>query len=129
MNYEQALAKCAEGARVAAATMLPGQYVEHSFKRGFLRCWPVDKVEDEPQRTQCDFLATDDEIAAEWYAVERPKVDSWGKPIDAAFFASLDDERTAPEEDVKRRRHPIATPPLATPNPVPARDVWGRPLG
>lgn len=104
MTYEQALAVCAEGARVAAATMQPGQYVEHSFKRGFVRCWPVDKVEEEPQRTQCDFLASDDEIAAEWNVVDRPKVDSWGKPIDAAFYASLDEQRGAPEDDVKPRR-------------------------
>lgn len=152
MTHDEALEAAVLGDRVRAATMLAGQYVEHSFSRGFLRCWPVDTVEEEPRRTQCDYRASAEEEAAEWSIVERPKVDTWGKPIDAAFFASLNAEREAPEAEVKpqrskwgktssdaaliaieqqRAKNPPALDPAAwgTPAPAPAaRDSWGRPL-
>ena len=105
MTYDEALSAAVEGMRVRCASMPEGGYVEHSFSRGFLRCWPVEKVEDEWQRTQCDFRASEAETQAEWFELERPKVDSWGKPINpAAFAAEQTALREAPAEEVKPQR-------------------------
>lgn len=104
MTYDEALSECVAGMRVRCDTMQPGCYVEHSFSRGFLRCWPVDKVEEEWTRSQCDFIVKDGEAEAEWHELERPKLDSWGKPIAAGFFAEQDAERAAPHNEVKPQR-------------------------
>lgn len=76
MNIDQALAECIEGQRITADHMQPGCYVEHTFSRGFVRCWPVASASLEPGRTQCDFIAKEDDRAATWRAV----VDQYPKP-------------------------------------------------
>lgn len=95
MTYDEALHEAIAGARVTHAAFQPGVYIEHSFSRGFIKCWPVDKPEDEPQRTQCDFRANADDVAATWQEVERPAlavdnspVDAWGRSTPAAIVAS-----------------------------------------
>ena len=143
MTYDEALAAAVEGMRVRCDTMQPGCYVEHSFKRGFVRCWPGDKVEEEPQRTQCDYIAHGDEPQQEWHELERPKVDSWGKPLDLAFFAKLQAERENPvhvEVKPQRSKWGQQSSEAATiaarqrvgdawGKPVPTRDAWGREVG
>lgn len=93
MILDEALSQAVEGARVTAPHMQPGCYVEHSLSRGFLRCWKVDKPEDEPNRTQCDFIPHDGDRAADWRILEseeqyppKPKLTGgWGampsKPV------------------------------------------------
>lgn len=66
MTLDDALSEAVAGARITAPHMQPGCYVEHSFSRGFLRCWKVDRPEDEPNRTQCDFIAHDGDRTADW---------------------------------------------------------------
>lgn len=71
MTLDEALSQAVEGARVTAPHMQPGCYVEHSFSRGFLRCWRVDTPDEEPNRTQCDFIPHDGDRAAVWRILER----------------------------------------------------------
>jgi len=131
MKYEEALAFAVEGGRVRCDTMPPGGYVEHLFSRGFVRCWPVDRVEDEPNRSQCDLKPTDAEVEAEWYEVERPKEDSWGKPVGLSFYVALAAERAAaePERGPRRSAWGRQTTEAAT---IAARqkvgDAWGKPV-
>jgi len=70
MNLDEALSECTAGARITAPHMQPGCYVEHSFSRGYLRCWPVASASEEPQRTQCDFMTKADDSAADWRILE-----------------------------------------------------------
>jgi hypothetical protein len=76
VKLEQALEQCVLGARMTAAHMQEGSYIEHSFARGYLRCWGFDP----PQRTQCDFVEHADDIAADdWHELIRVKpVSKWG---------------------------------------------------
>ncbi|WLJ71225.1 hypothetical protein [Sphingomonas phage Birtae] len=66
MTLDEALSEAVQGARVTAPHMQPGCYVEHSFSRGFLRCWPVDRPDEEPSRTQCDFRSHEGDEKAVW---------------------------------------------------------------
>ena len=70
MTLDEALSEAVQGARVTAPHMQPGCYVEHSFSRGFVRCWPVDRPDEEPIRTQCDFRRHEGDEAAEWRILE-----------------------------------------------------------
>lgn len=70
MTLDEALSECVAGARITAAHMQPGCYVEHSFSRGFIRCWPVSSPDEEPSRTQCDFRSHEGDIAADWRILE-----------------------------------------------------------
>lgn len=85
MTLDEALSAAMVGDRVTADHMQPGCYVEHTFSRGYLRCWPVDKPEDEPNRTQCDFIAHDGDRAADWRVLEAPKPapkpNPWATPV------------------------------------------------
>lgn len=94
MKLDDALTEVVNGARMTAPHMQTGCYIEHSFTRGFVRCWPVDRIEDEPNRTQCEFRANDDDRAADWIEVERPALavdhsprDAWGKTTPAAIVS------------------------------------------
>ena len=66
MNFEEAMSAAYEGMRVRHAGFQPGIYVEHSFSRGLLKCWPVETPDLEPNRTQCDFRPHPDDLAATW---------------------------------------------------------------
>ena len=155
MTYNEALSAVVEGLRVRCDSMQPGCYVEHSFSRGFLRCFPVDKVEDEPSRSQCDYIAHGDETTAEWHELIRPKTDSWGKPIDVTFFAAMTAERENPTHvEVKPQRSKwgqtseaaakialsqgwgklnnpdrVDVSAFSPAEPAPKRDAWGREAG
>lgn len=90
MNLDEALSQAVEGARVIAPHMQPGCYVEHSFSRGFLRCWPVDVPNEEPNRTQCDFRRHEGDEAADWRILEseeqyppKPKLTGGWVPLKA----------------------------------------------
>lgn len=83
MTFDEAMGECVAGLRVRCAPMQEGCYVEHSMGRGFLRCFPVDKPEDEPLRTQSSYVARDSEYAADWTeAPGYPKAvaGAWGIP-------------------------------------------------
>ena len=72
MTLDEALHEAVSGARMTAPH-LDGVYVEHSFSRGFLRCWPVARAEDEPNRTQCAFVPKpEDRAATDWFEVPAP---------------------------------------------------------
>jgi hypothetical protein len=66
MNLDEALIECVAGQRITADHMQFGCYVEHTFGRGFVRCWPVSSASDEPSRTQCDFVTKPEDIVADW---------------------------------------------------------------
>ena len=66
MTFEEAMSAAYEGMRVRHAGLQPGMYVEHVMSRGLLRCWPVETPDLEPNRTQCDFRPTPDDLAATW---------------------------------------------------------------
>jgi hypothetical protein len=109
MTYDEALVEAVSGARVSAAH-LDGVYIEHSLSRGFLKCWPVDTPDDEPNRASCDFKPKPEDLAADWFEVPivrtpmppRPDnsivvggvnvgtiesfkiVEGWGKPVPKA---------------------------------------------
>jgi len=70
VTLDEALSAAVEGNRVTAPHMQPGCYVEHLMSRGFVRCWKVDRPDEEPSRTQCDFLAHAGDEAAEWRILE-----------------------------------------------------------
>ncbi len=96
MTYDEALAETVIGGRVRPDHWQTGIYVEHSFMRGFLKCWPVDRVEDEPIRSQQDYRPTTEDQLAVWSAIERPvlaidasPVDAWGRSTIPAIAASL----------------------------------------
>lgn len=140
MTYEEAMTHAIEGMRVRCTTMQSGCYVEHSFSRGYLRCWPVDRVEDEPSRTQCDYHPAEIERASLWAELERPKVDSWGKAIDVSFFTALAEQRDSAEHtEVKPQRSKWGQQSSEAAviaarqrvgegwgKPAPQRDAWGR---
>lgn len=70
MTLDEALHEAVSGARMTAPHF-DGVYIEHSFSRGFLRCWPVDKPEDEPNRSQCAFdPKPEDRAATDWFEIE-----------------------------------------------------------
>ena len=98
MTHDEALSAAVEGCRVRPPHWQPGVYVEHSFSRGFLKCWPVDRPEDEPIRSQCDYRSTAEDEAAAWEALPDPRpplaidhspVDSWGRSTIPAIAASI----------------------------------------
>jgi hypothetical protein len=99
MNLDEALSECVAGARMTAPHMQPGCYIEHSFSRGFLRCWPVSSADEEPTRTQCDFRANELDIAADWRILElveqyppKPKLSGgWGNVPGVAKPKTWDD--------------------------------------
>lgn len=72
--------------------MQEGIYVEHVFSRGLLKCWPVDKPEDEPNRASCAFLPKEDDLLADWYELPaRPRVETTqppGNPVSLAVKAA-----------------------------------------
>lgn len=86
MTLDEALSEAVAGARLTADHMQPGSYLCHSFSRGFIRCWPVDRPEDEPNRTQCDWRTHPLDEAADWRILEPdeqyPPVvkNAWGQP-------------------------------------------------
>ena len=83
MTLDEALIECVAGQRITADHMQPGCYVEHTFGRGFVRCWPVAKAELEPERTQCDFVPKPEDIAADWSKVG----DQYPKPLKGGWGA------------------------------------------
>jgi hypothetical protein len=89
MTLDEALSEAVAGERITAPHLSQGVYVEHLLSRGFVKCWPVERVEDEPSRTQCDFVMKLDDQAADWRVYPReeqyPPVvrNSWGQPAKA----------------------------------------------
>ncbi len=98
MTLDEALTECVSGARMTAVHMQAGCYIEHSFSRGFLRCWPVARIEDEPNRTQCELRVTDADRVADWLEVERPKpvASKWGFKGVEATIVSVDEAKHIP---------------------------------
>ena len=135
MTLEEALGEAVAGARVTAPHLQPGCYVEHSFSRGFLRCWPVDRPDEEPSRTQCDFRQHAGDEAATWRILEPaeqyPPVvkNAWGQPTKADPMAGCGPAVSEPWTtefcgvcDFTKDKC------KCDPEPKPAASGWGNPL-
>lgn len=136
MKLAEALTECVSGARMTATHMQPGCYIEHLFSKGFVRCWPVDRPEDEPNRTQCEFRSNDSDEAADWVEVEQPvpKPSPWGtfapglpaepEPVKAEWGGA----RSGKTDALAQVGFilPGATLVIDIDETVPKRDSWGR---
>jgi len=86
MNFTEATVALKAGKRLTAAHLSPGCYVEQDGDR-IVRAWPVDRPEDEWQRSQCSFTPAEVDQAADWIEVAVPAVDSEGKPLQRPVVA------------------------------------------
>lgn len=133
MNHDEALSEAVAGARVRPPHWQPGIYVEHSFSRGFLKCWPVDRPEDEPTRSSCDYRATAEDAAATWEAMPEPRppvpierpapaiVAGWGKPLPAPAPEPIPE--VAPKSVMTLKDGVWTKEPLTAPAEAPSK--WG----